>query len=1757
MKRFLPIALLLLLVADYNTINERDKHSLFLQEHPYSLKERLTPDDIKQMDKRDRPDLGWQQNFLQTLDPALGRPAPERLLSIYDQVEQFNNNLMAVPGAASSPWVERGPDNVGGRTRALMFDPNDPMSKKVWAGGVTGGLWVNNDITDPNSTWTAVDDFWDNIAVTAIAYDPTNTNIFYAGTGEGWGQSVSGARGEGVWKSTDGGATWNHLSATSSFYFVNDLTVRNESGSGVLYVALRGNFYGGSFHGSSDQGLQRSTDGGTSFAQVLPNVPSESINFAAADIEIAADNRIWVGTTTSSFSAGDRGGGRVLYSDDGTSWTIANSTSGGERVEVACAPNDANYVYAMVESGNQVNEIIKTTNKGGNWTNVSEPNDADNGIPSTDFSRGQAWYDMRLAVDPNDKDVVLAGAIDLFRTTDGGSNWIQISKWSNNNNLAALNCALVHADQHAIAFKPGSSSEVIFGNDGGVYYTNSIATAATNSVINARNNGYNVTQFYACAIHPTAATDYFLAGSQDNGTQQYNTAGVNSTTEVTGGDGAYCFIDQTDPNYQITSYVYNSYWRSTNGGNSFGSRFQNDQSTGKFINPADYDDNLDILYSARTNSTVNRVTGISTSPSIGSISVSGMSDMASHLRVSPYTTTSTTLFVCSDKGKRYKVDNEDGTPSTTSIGSASFPSGSISCVELGANENEILVTFFNYGVTSVWYTDNGGGNWTNKEGNLPDMPVRWALFNPNNRNEVILATEVGVWSSTNFNNASPTWSPSNSGLANVRVDMLQVRDSDQEVIAATHGRGLFSSSGFTAALPPTANFGADIIYPCLGETVSLADSSTNSPTSWSWSISPNTFTYVNSTSATSQDPQVQFSASGMYTITLTASNANGMDSQTRTGFITAGGLSLPYMEDFETSTADQYEIENPDNNTSWALTTVAGNAPGNTAMWVDNFNYNAVNERDGLITPPIDLTTYISADLDFEYAYRRFSSSNQDSLAVFISTNCGANWTRLASYDENGSGNFATGSDLNTAFTPAVAADWCGDVSNPACPTISLDAYVGNTVKIKFENINGWGNNMYLDNINITGMQPVAPVADFNASSTTVCPNQTVTFSDISTNTPTSWTWSFNPSTVNFVNGTNANSQNPQVDFTSSGTYDVTLTSTNSAGSDVITKTGYITVDPSVSPTVSIVADKDTICVGETVVFTATPTDGGTSPTYQWKVNGVNAGTNSSTFTSSSLNNNDAVTVEMVSNAICANPTMVTSNSVNITVNPTSTVAIGVTASQTSICTGDNVTFTAIPVNGGSSPTYQWKVNGINAGTNSSTFSTSTLANGDAVTVEMTSNAVCPSPMSITSTPVNMTVSSTVTPSVSITASQTSICAGDMVAFTASPTNGGASPSYQWKVNGVNAGSNSATFNSGTLTNGDVVSVVMTTSSGCASTPTATSNNINIVVVPTVTPSVSIVATSVNICQGESITFTATPTNGGTMPVYQWRVNGVVSGTNASTFSSSSLQNGDQVIVRMTSNAACPSVAQVPSNSLTVTVNPLPVVNINIVLPVNAICKEDNPFSLTANPTGGTWTGPGVSGTFFNPVTAGTGVHKMVYSYTDANGCSSKDSINIPVEIVPKPTISRSGTTLTCNESGYNYQWFKNGAPIGGATNQSFNVTSNGNYAVEIGTGSCFDLSDAEAVNDIGIEEYKKLYGFEVYPNPTRNKVNMKFSNPGESTLKYELIAFDGAIVKREEFSASATVELEVNLTALAKGIYTLRVLGEKKLYFTEKVNKQ
>jgi len=383
---------------------------------------------------------------------------------------------------------------------------------------------------------------------------------------------------------------------------------------------------------------------------------------------------------------------------------------------------------------------------------------------------------------------------------------------------------------------------------------------------------------------------------------------------------------------------------------------------------------------------------------------------------------------------------------------------------------------------------------------------------------------------------------------------------------------------------------------------------------------------------------------------------------------------------------------------------------------------------------------------------------------------------------------------------------------------------------------------------------------------------------------------------------------------------------------------------------VTITASDTLICVGATVVFTAHPVNGGTTPVYQWQVNGVNAGTNSTTFSSSALNNNDQVKVIMTSSESCLSGN-VTSNIITMHTSTGVTPSVTISSPLTTICSGTSLAFTAVPVNGGASPAYQWQVNGVNAGTNNPVFTTSTLVNNSQVKVIMTSSLACATPSSATSNTITITVNPNLVPSVSISSSAATICTGTNVVFTATPVNGGPSPAYQWKKNGINTGTNSNTYNSSSLLNNDVISVVMTGNAPCATPGPVTSNSITITVNTTVTPSISISGTT-TVTQGASTLITAAPVNGGGSPGYQWQDSTSlhnwqdIAGAVNSTINYTPGLTGDKIRCQLNSTASCPLPATATSNALVFTVNtitaidPAPAANFGIIYYPNPAATE-------------------------------------------------------------------------------------------------------------------------------------------------------------------------------------------------------------------------
>ncbi len=798
--------------------------------------EKPTNRKLAELNQQEELELRAHEDFLKTYDPALGYVPTEKLIEGEKRAEEIMSSLSnnAPTSISAISWAERGPNNIGGRTRGFIFDSNDPTGNTAFAGAVSGGLWrTTNFKTGTPVTWTQISSISQNLAITCIAQDPVTLGTMYAGTGEGF-NNVDAVRGLGVYKSTDFGLTWTLLASTttggasaSSFSFVQKILVYNNPTHDV-YVACRSAVF------CNAGGLMRSTNGGTSWTRVIGTFGgtcATSTDYKIFDIEQSLGGDLWVSSVTESTGLGKmwRSPAGATVGNVGT-WVDKTPTGTWQRIELACSPTNNNKIYALLQGGTNAVGGIRRTDDGAaipatSWTDITNAANTwcDQGVLSTDFSRNQAWYDLMLAVKPDDDNTAFAGGVDVMKTVNSGTNWAQATRWSS---FMCGSLPIIHADIHNIVYLPGSSTEFVVATDGGLYYTANSGTSFT-----TKNNNYNITQYYSCDIHPTSASNYMLAGSQDNGTHKFTAAGINAVTTPTGGDGGFCLIDQKNPLQQMTNFTGTSPNISNDGGIAFtqiGSF-----TTDRFINPGDFDTTSSttpalstaaFYYCGAATNNFRRLTINFSTLSLVSNSFAVTGSTANHavsaIKVDPNTVNRVWVAMSVASGASANVapqlfyaSNANTTPVFTAITlPATVTTGQyISSIDVeNGNASHILITISNYGVTSVYESTDLGVTWTaldNNGVNIPDVPVRWGMFIPSGYGQaptavggILLATELGVWGTNTISGNTTPFVQNNTGMGNVRVDMLKYRGSDKTVAVATHGRGLFTGQ-FNIALP--------------------------------------------------------------------------------------------------------------------------------------------------------------------------------------------------------------------------------------------------------------------------------------------------------------------------------------------------------------------------------------------------------------------------------------------------------------------------------------------------------------------------------------------------------------------------------------------------------------------------------------------------------------------------------------------------------------------------------------------------------------------------------------------------------------------------------------------------------------------------------------------------------------------------------------------------------------------------------------------
>ena len=736
-------------------------------------------------------------------------------------------------------WKEAGPNDVGGRTRALAVDVTNP--NVIIAGGVSGGIWKS---TDNGASWKLKSSPSTILSVTSIAQDtrPGFTNIWYYSTGELGGNSGNDLgftayfSGDGIYRSNDNGDTWQVLPNT----FSSNTTVYNSPFEYTLKIIV--NPVNGAIFVASDYfGIYRSTDGGNSFSLVLGGINEHRYSDVAA---ASNGNLIAVISDPGNTAIPKDQPGVYKSNDNGKTWndiTPGNYPQTSQRGVLAIAPSNSNIAYLLLYTKDNTTESKEDVRFYKFNIAAGSSEDRSNNLPSFGRYGGtlstQNSYDMAIAVKPDDENFVLIAGTCLFRSFDGFATQSldSLETWIGGYGPFDSEYPNFHPDVHSYAFDPTNPNKMWWGTDGGLSYTTNISNTSytKNFPWLDKNNGYNVTQFYSIAISDVAGDNRIMGGTQDNGTQYFTFNGTNTSasSDVSGGDGAYSYFEK---DFAYTSSYLGTIFRLGYDvhGNPDGYNWSSIKPIGAanqlFINPFVIDPNdEDVMYYPAGNVLWrnNKLSQIpkynQDSTSIGWTKLDNLKVPASYLisTIAVSKTPANILYYAASYADY--TSNNPGVPKIFKLtNSATATSGaadiSIPVAQPGSyvhniavnpdDGNEILVVMSNYNIIGLYHSDNGGQSYTAIEGNLvgdaqnPGPSMRCASILPgNNGSTYFVATSIGLFSTSALGGNNTTWIQEGQNImGNVIVNYVVSRKSDGRVVAGTHGRGAFV--GFPGAV---------------------------------------------------------------------------------------------------------------------------------------------------------------------------------------------------------------------------------------------------------------------------------------------------------------------------------------------------------------------------------------------------------------------------------------------------------------------------------------------------------------------------------------------------------------------------------------------------------------------------------------------------------------------------------------------------------------------------------------------------------------------------------------------------------------------------------------------------------------------------------------------------------------------------------------------------------------------------------------------
>ena len=675
-------------------------------------------------------------------------------------------------------WTAKGPYNIGGRITALAVNPVNPNI--IIIGAAAGGIFKT---TNGGINWSSKSDQWPSLSVGSLVMHPSNPNIIYCGTGEG-NSAIDVYPGFGVLKSTDMGETWNVIGLTEALHIpAMDIHPLDPNTIYASVMAFR------SF--GQNKGIYKSTNGGVNWNKVLFVSDSTS----GVDVRVSPDDlnivyaAMWerIRTPPSISKTGGISSGLYRSSNGGANWQLLGVSQGipapaatTGRISIAVAQSNPNYVYSIFKTttGNNISGIYKSTNKGLNWTSMSM-----SGVQSSGFD----WYFGLIEVDPTNPNTVYIGSVDIFRTTNGSS-------WVNLTNSYSGTFDQQHPDQHVLWINPASPTNLINGNDGGIFKT------ATGNAPWTKSYDLPISQFYATNIDNLNPIRK-IGGTQDNGSMITFNGGTDNWEVIYGGDGFTAHVDYTNSNIIYCTSQNGGLGRSTNNGVSFSDITGG--LSGRFNWSTPYIlDNQDpaILYvgshmlfrSTNRGTSWTAISGdLTRGPNgrLGTITCITSGVLGSNQRV---------IYTGTDDAK-VSVTTNSGTNWLDVTGS--LPQRYITdiiCDRRDPAKAYVTLSGFNIDErnTHIYRTTNYGANWINISGNLLNVPVNSVIVDHVRDSVLFVGCDAGVYYTTNF---GASWAILGTGLPNAPVFDINYHAGSQILCAGTHGRSIYEIS--TANIP--------------------------------------------------------------------------------------------------------------------------------------------------------------------------------------------------------------------------------------------------------------------------------------------------------------------------------------------------------------------------------------------------------------------------------------------------------------------------------------------------------------------------------------------------------------------------------------------------------------------------------------------------------------------------------------------------------------------------------------------------------------------------------------------------------------------------------------------------------------------------------------------------------------------------------------------------------------------------------------------